>query len=58
MECKNTSDSPQKIRPQTYVPGFVALCKQDVMTIGSEVNNNKHFLSVTSHGAQPLRRGV
>jgi hypothetical protein len=36
------------IRRMTYIPGFVALSKQDAMTTVAELRNNKHFVRATS----------
>jgi len=40
------------IRRMAYIPEFVALSKQDAMTIVSELRNNKHFLGATSRSTQ------
>jgi len=40
------------IRRMPYIPGFVALSKQDAMTIVAEVRNDKHYLRATSRSTQ------
>jgi hypothetical protein len=40
------------IRRMAYIPEFVALSKQDAMTIVDELRNNKHFLRTTSRSTQ------
>ena len=39
-------------RRMAYIPEFVALSKQDSMTIVAELRNSKHFLRATSRSTQ------
>ena len=42
------------IRRIPYIPGFVALSKQDAMTVVAELRNDKHYLRATSRSTQNI----